>query len=142
MGDREARLNQAIARLPDVGVVVGRISPYIETAPVGEGLDGAFLNAVLEARTELDPRQLLTVLLQLELEAGRDRSVGRNRTLDLDILLMGTEDGVWIRRSASPVLPHPRMWSRQFVTEPLAFVLPLWQDVQRLLAPTGGASTG
>lgn len=93
-----------------------------ETAPVG-GPTGQppYLNAVVELRTTLTPRQLLAVAGRLEGAAGRVRSVHHGpRTLDVDVLLVGT------LRVDEPDLtvPHPRIGQRRFVTVPLGDLAP------------------
>ena len=57
------------------------------------------------------------LLQQLERGAGRQRLVHWGpRSLDLDLLWSGKE-----RRSSEQLqLPHPRLWGRRFVIEPLA----------------------
>ena len=69
-------------------------------------------------QTSLEPRELLTVLLELERDLGRTRDGPRfgPRTIDLDILLYDDRvvDEPGLR------IPHPRMAERAFVLEPLA----------------------
>ncbi len=42
------------------------------------------------------------------------------RTLDVDVLLVGDE----VVEDEDLVVPHPRMWERRFVVEPLAELAP------------------
>ncbi len=118
LGDREARLREAVAGLPDVVAV----SPLYETEPVG-GAPGQplYLNAVVELRTDLGPRDLLERARALEEAAGRLRAEPAGpRTLDVDVLLVGD------LRAEDPdlVVPHPRMYERRFVLAPLADIAP------------------
>ena len=118
LGDRRARLQEAVAGLPDVVAV----SPLYETDPVG-GPPGQplYLNAVVELRTGLGPRALLEVGRGLEEAANRLRAEPDGpRTLDVDVLLVGD------LRVDEPdlVVPHPRMYERRFVLAPLADVAP------------------
>jgi len=120
LGDRAATIRAAVAELGDVdGVEVVAVSSLEETDPVGYLDQPRFLNGAAELRTELAPRQLLELLLSVEARFGRDRSAGPRqgpRTLDLDLLLYGSE------RLAEPglELPHPRLHERLFVLRPLA----------------------
>ncbi len=69
--------------------------------------------------TELDPRDLLEVLLDVEQSLGRDRSTEVRfgpRTLDLDLLVHGD----LVRDEPGLTLPHPRLHERRFALEPLA----------------------
>lgn len=110
---------RALGRLPDTALLA--YSALYRTAPVGYADQPDFINAVALLRTALSPGALLTELMALEREAGRERSVPNGpRTLDLDLLLHG--DTV----SADPqlTLPHPRMHERAFVLLPLAEIAP------------------
>jgi 2-amino-4-hydroxy-6-hydroxymethyldihydropteridine diphosphokinase len=115
-------LTAAVSRLADLGRVIARSSLY-RTDPVGFAHQPQFVNAVVALDTELEPRDLLKKLLEIEKEFGRDRSAGipnGPRTLDLDILLMGdlkiSEPGLQI--------PHPRLAERAFVLIPLSEIAP------------------
>ena len=63
----------------------------------------------------------MKALHAIEQKAGRERPY-RNapRTLDLDILLYGTDS---VDREDLQI-PHPRMWQRAFVVVPLAEIAP------------------
>ncbi|MDE2419173.1 MAG: 2-amino-4-hydroxy-6-hydroxymethyldihydropteridine diphosphokinase [Burkholderiales bacterium] len=116
----------AIADLPGVKEIA-RSSLY-GSAPVdADGSD--YVNAVMRLQTTLPAHQLLAVLQRLEHGAGRTRSY-RNapRTLDLDVLLYGNET------MATPnlIVPHPRMWERAFVLQPLAELDPQLVSYRRL----------
>ena len=117
LGDREAAIRRA-AEL--VGAV--RLSPIVETEPWGYADQPRFLNAVAEVETDLPPRLLLELLLDVERRLGRDRAGPRwgPRTIDLDLLLYGDE------QISEPGLevPHPRLLERLFVLEPLAALVP------------------
>jgi 2-amino-4-hydroxy-6-hydroxymethyldihydropteridine diphosphokinase len=118
LGDRRAELGRAVAGLPDV-VAVSRL---YETEPVGgpPGQD-RYLNVVVELDTELGPRDLLALARRLEGAAGRRRDVRWGpRTLDVDVLLVGDV----VVDDDDLVVPHPRMWERRFVVDPLAELAP------------------
>ena len=120
LGERDVTLRAAIGRLRGVpAIVVKGVSSFRDTAPVGLVDQPRFLNGVVELETELSARALLGTLLELERAFGRDRGAGPPqgpRTLDLDLLLYGTQT------IDEPLLtvPHPRLHERRFVLEPLA----------------------
>lgn len=95
------------------------VSRFFVTAPVGAVQDQPdFLNAVAAWRPPLamDPETALAALQRQESHHGREREVvGAARTLDLDLLLHGSQ----VRTGASLELPHPRMHERAFVLQPL-----------------------
>ncbi|CAA9247395.1 MAG: 2-amino-4-hydroxy-6-hydroxymethyldihydropteridinepyrophosphokinase [uncultured Acidimicrobiales bacterium] len=128
LGDRWGYLREAVSSLADV---VG-VSHVYETEPQGgpPGQPG-YLNCVVELDTTLTPRQLLEVCHRLELAAERVRAEHWGpRTLDVDILLVGD----LVIDEADLQVPHPRMWERRFVLEPLADLAPelVPSDVHRL----------
>jgi len=117
VGDREATIAAAVARLP--GVVA--VSRLVETDPVGVVDQPPFLNGAAELETRLGPRELLDTLLAIERDLGRERRERWGpRTIDLDLLVYGDE------RVDEPglTLPHPRLHERRFALEPLAELAP------------------
>ncbi len=117
-GDRESNIRTALDRLASVpGVAVRRVSTLRETAPVGGPPQGDYLNGAAEIEVTLPPEALLSVLKELEREAGRDFAAERNaaRPLDLDILLYGDLQV----DSQCLQIPHPRLREREFVCTPL-----------------------
>ena len=122
LGNRAEALSSAVGHLRSLGRVVALSSLY-ETDPVGYHDQPAFLNAVVELETQLEPLPLLRGLLAVERELGRHRSQGPlkgPRTLDLDLLLMGD----WVIAGEELSLPHPALTQRRFVLAPLAEIAP------------------
>lgn len=119
---------EAIAALP--GVQLTRRSSLYGSAPVDAG-GSDYVNAVVQVQTRLDPHALLQALHGIEQAAGRARPF-RNapRTLDLDVLLYGTQQ----MQDAVLTVPHPRMWERAFVLRPLAEIAPEWVTAAQLQA--------
>jgi 2-amino-4-hydroxy-6-hydroxymethyldihydropteridine diphosphokinase len=137
LGDRRARLEEAVAALRAAGDVVA-VSPVYETEPVGGPAgQGPYLNLVVELATTDGPRRLLERCWALERAAGRVRTVRHGpRTLDADVLWVeGTEVD-----EEDLVVPHPRLWERRFVLAPLADLAPDLVDPDRL-ARAGGEVT-
>ncbi|MFP3906051.1 MAG: 2-amino-4-hydroxy-6-hydroxymethyldihydropteridine diphosphokinase [Acidimicrobiales bacterium] len=118
LGDRRARLREAVAAVPDL---VATSSVY-ETAPVGgPQAQGPYLNMVVELDTVLDARDLLALCARLEAAAERVRAERWGpRTLDVDIVWI---DGVRVDEPDLAV-PHPRMLERRFVQVPLLELAP------------------
>ena len=118
--DRLHFLQQAVhqlAALPQTQLL-GVSSLYQSTAAEGAAGSGDFLNAVVELSTQLDAYALLAALQTIELAAGRKRPhLHAPRTLDLDILLYGCES---IADAPRLIVPHPRLWERDFALLPLA----------------------
>ena len=117
LGDREENLRTALKHLQENGVEVIKTSTFIETEPYGVTDQPGFVNAVCQVETELEPLELLRLLLKIEQEMGRVRlRRWGERNIDLDLLLY--EDVVL--ESEELTLPHPDMQNRDFVLLPLA----------------------
>ncbi|MDA8345624.1 MAG: 2-amino-4-hydroxy-6-hydroxymethyldihydropteridine diphosphokinase [Thermaerobacter sp.] len=122
LGDRLRTLR---AGLFGVGLPILAVSSLYESAPVEtDPLQPRYLNAVaiLDVPAEMGPEAMLSRLLQVEAVHGRvRRGAGKApRTLDLDLLLFGTEQV----DTPKLQLPHPGVARRRFVLEPLLEVRP------------------
>ena len=117
-GPRAANLRSALAALSARGVSVDKVSPFVETAPVGSISDQPdFLNAVALVSTTLDPHALLRACHEVEAQVGLDRSTkvpDGPRPIDVDVV---TCDGL-VLEEVGLVLPHPRAHERAFVLRP------------------------
>jgi len=112
--NRKLNIDIAITHL---GVLLQnlKVSPYIETKPVGGPYQNDFLNAVVIGNCELTPESLLAELLKIEDQMGRVREVKWGpRIIDLDLIVYGEQviDTVFLK------LPHPLAKSREFVLKP------------------------
>ena len=121
MGDRAQNIARAIEALRARGVRVTRESSLYETEPVDVRGDGWFLNGVIEAETNMQPKQLMQTLLIIERSLGRRRRTisdgpKESRTIDMDVLLFGST----VASEPELEIPHPRMAARKFVLVPFA----------------------
>lgn len=120
LGNRFWNLRDAQNRLSGQINILGASSIY-ETAPWGVTDQPDFLNQVIEAETDLQPRELLGFAKQIEKEMGRVPTVRYGpRLIDIDILLYDDEQV----DQPDLVIPHPRMAERAFVMVPLAELSP------------------
>jgi 2-amino-4-hydroxy-6-hydroxymethyldihydropteridine diphosphokinase len=114
LGNRELYIDSAVAELAKV-IEITHLSTNHETDPVGGPEQPKYLNAIAIAETELDPRGLLIIMLEIENRLGRKREVHWGpRTIDLDLIVFGDE----VINSEVLVLPHPRAHERKFVLVP------------------------
>jgi 2-amino-4-hydroxy-6-hydroxymethyldihydropteridine diphosphokinase len=129
LGDARANVLDAIERLARTpGITPVRASSLYRTAPIDSSGDD-YVNAVMCIDTTLAPHDLLAALHGIERAHGRERPY-RNapRTLDLDLLLYGDNEGGARIDDATLTVPHPRLHERAFVLVPLA-------ELARDLAP-------
>lgn len=124
LGEREVNLRNAVEQLASNEIKVLRSSSVYETAPRDVLDQPWFLNIVVECETRYFPMQLLSKLLRIERNMGRDRSTNAvrrgPRLIDIDILLYNNA----VIRTAKLIVPHPRIAERRFVLEPLLELAP------------------
>ena len=114
MGDSNSLLHHAVEEIGKK-VDIEAVSSFYKTAPVGGPAQDDYLNAVLIAETTMDPLDLLVILQEIELMAGRTRDLHWGpRTLDLDLITYGD----FVINEPHLILPHPRAFERAFVLEP------------------------
>jgi len=117
LGDRLSNLEEAITR---IGSVTRRSSVY-ETGAWGKTEQPEFLNQVIEIKSDLDPRELLLKILDIEIAMGRVRvEKWGTRLIDIDILFYRNE----IIDEAELKIPHPQIQNRRFTLEPLNELAP------------------
>ncbi len=125
LGDRLEQLQAGIAAVGALneGPHPPLISAIYETEPVDcDPGTAAYLNAVIEIESSLEPPALLSKLQAIENAQGRPTDHGYHapRTLDLDLLYAGE----YVLQSAALTLPHPRIAERRFVLRPLSDLRP------------------
>ncbi len=125
-GTPEETLRAAMARFPEYGLKLLRMSPLYRSAPIPESSQPWFMNMVVEIATVQKPRELLETLGKIETRFGRIRggAHARNepRTLDLDLIDYHGQ----VMETPELTLPHPRMHDRAFVLYPLCDLEPNW----------------
>jgi len=120
MGDRRENLERALEYLSQrLGVIVK--SSIYDTEPMENPSQPRFLNMVCQAKTMLQPEDLLTLAKGIERKMGRQPGrTNSPRPIDIDILFYGDK----VINTPGLVIPHPRMNYRAFVLVPLAEIAP------------------
>src|SRR5882672_2584109 len=141
VGDREQMLQATINQLNSSQVRITRVSSVYETEPQEQRNQRWFLNLVVEAETDLFPRQLLARIAKIEQQLGRRRMLANGpRTIDIDILFYGS----FIVETPELTIPHPRFAERRFVLAPMVDLAPELRDpvtrrtIRDLLPSTAG----
>ena len=119
IGDKQQNIERAIALIDEkIGSVVKKSSFYT-TESVGFTSDNNFINAAIEVKTNLPIYRILKITQKIERLMGRtqksSKGVYHDRVLDIDILIYGNKK----IHSARLTVPHPRMYERDFVMQPL-----------------------
>ncbi|MGN0436141.1 MAG: 2-amino-4-hydroxy-6-hydroxymethyldihydropteridine diphosphokinase [Wujia sp.] len=122
LGDKEGYLDYAVDQLnKDERIKVNKVSSYMITEPYGDVEQDDFLNGCLEIETLYTPKELLTLIGDIENGAGRKRLIHWGpRTLDIDILLYDRE----MIMEEKLTIPHIEMANRDFVLVPLCEIAP------------------
>lgn len=117
IGDREENLKSALISLNLLPMTkVTAVSKVYETEPVGFADQDDFLNIAVEIETDLTAQNILGACLGIEAGLGRIRNIKNGpRIIDIDLLLYEDEK----YNTLSLILPHPRMFEREFVLKPL-----------------------
>lgn len=123
-GDPAQTLKAAEEELRRRGVDILASSRIWKSAPVPfDDAQPWYYNAVISVETDLSPHELLALLLGIEQDFGRERSLkNAARILDLDLIAYHDK----ILNEPDLTLPHPRMSERAFVLRPLEDIAPAW----------------
>jgi 2-amino-4-hydroxy-6-hydroxymethyldihydropteridine diphosphokinase len=119
LADRQAQIADAARRI-DRHHPIAAVSTLYECDAVGPP-QPRYLNAAVLLNGPIDPRALLTELLEIERGLGRERRERWGpRTIDLDILFAG-DTSVELPELT---IPHARLVERTFALRPLLDLLP------------------
>ena len=114
LGDSRQILLDAVKKLTQLGTV--SVSKLYQSPPMGPQDQPNYLNAVACLETTIAPLHLLDELQKIENESGRIRlRRWGERTLDLDLLVYGTET----IQNERLIVPHVGILERDFVVIPL-----------------------
>ena len=95
---------------------IKRKSAIYQTAAWGNANQPDFLNQVTIVETKLPAQKTMQIILQIEKEMGRLRTVkNAPRIIDIDILFFNKE----IINEEQLIVPHPQLQNRRFVLVPL-----------------------
>jgi len=122
LGNRRENLMAAIKSVMEVTGNAVTVSSVYETEPWGFSSATSFLNMVAGIETSLNPGELLSAILEIEISMGRIRSNKQysSRIIDIDILLFGN----MIIDENNLQIPHSHLHERRFVLVPLCEIAP------------------
>lgn len=122
IGDTATNIQTAITALnTHPNITVTKTATPIATKSVTPTPQPDYLNTVLEIDTPLNPEALLDATQEIETQMGQAIDKGlAPRLIDIDILLYHGQSIQTDRLT----IPHPRMFERDFVLEPLNDIAP------------------
>lgn len=95
-----------------------RSSSLYWSSPVGYDDQPSFINAVFALNVNCTPRDCFSAIQAIERKLGRQRDPSNQnapRVIDIDLLAFGEHT----IQEPDLEVPHPRLWQRRFVLEPL-----------------------
>ena len=124
LGNRRSNLETALSHIArEVGTIVS-VSDIIETEPWGFESSNPFLNMAVKVQTNMQPLEVLHATQEIEQKLGRNHKTENgkyhDRLIDIDILLYNN----LAMNTPELTIPHPLMYQRRFVMEPLAQIAP------------------
>lgn len=124
LGDPVQNIIDAQAELASTqGLSKIRRSSLYWSSPLGYADQSAFINCVIEMQAQISHRSLFLRMQEIEQSLGRIRNTTQRngpRSIDIDLLLYATQR----IEEHDLVVPHPRIWERRFVLEPLLELAP------------------
>jgi deoxyguanosine kinase len=121
-GNKLENLQNALHLIADKVGTIQKISSIYKTASWGFNGEN-FNNICIKVATYQSPETVLSTILSIEKELGRERHNQegyQNRNIDIDILLF--EDDIILSKNL--IVPHSKMLERKFVMVPLAEIAP------------------
>lgn len=126
--NRKAFLGQAISALNEQFQTKMKESSIYETEPWGFDARLSFLNCCVSFKSSKKPKEILQITQFIEQKTGRiKKKLKKNyqsRTLDIDILFIGD----FKFKDEILEIPHPHLYSRNFVLKPLLELFPNFVD--------------
>lgn len=131
-GPPKATCEAALGCMAQAGVRLEAMSRWYRTSPVPASDQPPYVNGVARVGTDFDPPALLSVLLGIERQLGRERAEkNAPRVIDLDLLayddVVSQGSGQGPGLGEAPLLPHPRLHLRAFVLLPIRDIAPGWR---------------
>lgn len=123
LGNKESNIKRALELIETNVGKVSRCSSMLVTEPWGFCSKNNFVNAAAKVCTMLTPRGVLETTQQIERTMGRTQKSTNgcyhDRIIDIDILLFDD----WSVDETDLHIPHPHMFERDFVINPLREIL-------------------
>lgn len=115
LGDKKQHIEEALELLKKQIKDI-KVAKFYETKPQYYEEQNTFINTVIVGLTNLNPKELLHFIKDVEKEIGRKKRFHFGpREIDIDILFY--DDLIY--KEENLVIPHPLLQEREFVLKPL-----------------------
>tara|TARA_A100001011_G_C14104753_1_gene754359 strand:+ start:393 stop:896 length:504 start_codon:yes stop_codon:yes gene_type:complete len=126
-GDRFKNIKLAISLLREKKINLVKKSSFYETFSYPNKKNPKFINIVISVQSELEPSNLMGILLNIEKKLERKRNEKNEpRTCDLDIIDYKKKVMNFKSENIELTLPHKELSKRNFVLYPLKEISPNW----------------
>jgi 2-amino-4-hydroxy-6-hydroxymethyldihydropteridine diphosphokinase len=132
LGDRISNLQTAVIEIASQIGKIKEISSIYESEPIGFNSTELFLNACIQVESYKNAFQILELIQEIEIKAGRVKSQNQeyiSRVLDIDIVFYNQET----IETQNLKVPHPFFQERLFVLLPMHDLNPDFKDPNTLL---------
>ena len=126
-GNRFKNIELAISFIQEEKIKLIKKSSFYETFSYPNKNDPKFINAVVSVDSNLQPEELMSVLISIEKKLERKRNKKNDpRTCDLDIIDYKKKIMNFKFSNLELTLPHKDLSNRNFVLYPLREISPQW----------------
>ena len=127
-GDRFKNIDLAITSLNNLGVSIIKKSSYYETPSYPKSINPKFINVIVLATFNSNPKKLASLIIEIENKLERKRSVkNAPRTCDIDIIDYNGKIIDFTYKDLAFSVPHSKLIHRNFVLYPMQEILPDWK---------------
>ena len=129
LGDKKLNIEKAKFLIISEGIYIFKCSSYYETPSWPNSKHPKFLNVVIQISSNFKLFDLFRILKKIEKKIGRKKNPKNYpRVCDIDIVDFNKLYMTKTLGCNSVIVPHPRMYSRNFVLMPLFEIEPAWID--------------
>ena len=127
-GDKFENIKIAINLIESSGIVIEKKSSLYETPSYPDSTKPQFVNIIISIKTNLNPVDLMIVLLHIEKKMDRKRNKKNDpRTCDIDIIDYNGQVLEFKIKDLKLKIPHEKLSNRNFVLFPLEEIIPDWK---------------
>ena len=126
-GNRIDNISYTLKLLNKESIKILKISSFYETLSYPNNKDPKFINIAVSIENNITVKSLMKIIFKIENLMGRYRNLKNEpRVCDIDIIDYNSKNLIEKYENHEIILPHPRMYLRNFVLYPLKEIAPNW----------------
>jgi len=127
-GNRFLNIELAMHYLEGKKIKIIKKSSFYETPSYPDKKKPKFINLVILAKTNLSPKALASIIIEIEEKLERKRlKKNDSRTIDIDIIDYNNKVFDFKYNSSMFYIPHKKLSDRNFVLFPIQEIIPNWK---------------